>query len=128
VGVGLVGAGMFVTDPMNGYPAGTPDLPDPYTFTGRLHRLFSALVFIGLPVACFNLGRWFRRWQQASWAWYSIASGIGFLVAFVLASAGFAQVNGMQDLAGGFQRAALTIGWTWLTLLAVHYLRRSGPP
>jgi hypothetical protein len=38
---------------------------------------------------------------------------------------GFSQVEGLVDLAGLFQRITLTIGWLWLTLLAVHFLRAS---
>jgi hypothetical protein len=55
IGVGLLGAGFFVADPSNGYPLGTPALPLQYTLPGRLHRLFSALVFLGIPLASFNL-------------------------------------------------------------------------
>lgn len=31
IAVGLIGAGMFVADPLNGYPAGTPNLPLQYS-------------------------------------------------------------------------------------------------
>src|SRR5262245_14257962 len=34
-GVGLIGAGFFTTDPMNGYPPGTPLLPTDWSLTGR---------------------------------------------------------------------------------------------
>src|SRR5215204_5776067 len=61
VGIGLFGAGLFVTDPVNGYPVGTPLLPMQPTVGGRLHRLFSALVFFGLPGAGFTLARLFAR-------------------------------------------------------------------
>jgi hypothetical protein len=41
--VGLLGAGIFVADPMNGYPPGTPDKRLDYSTHGVLHDLFSAL-------------------------------------------------------------------------------------
>jgi hypothetical protein len=57
------------------------------------------------------------------WALYSVASGVVFAVAFVLSSAGFAQVAGLVELAGLLQRVAVAVGFCWLTLLAVHVLR-----
>lgn len=122
IAVGLIGAGIFVTDPLNGYPAGTPNLPVAYSLAGRLHRLFSALVFLGLPGACFAFARYFTRSGERRWAIYAAATGIAFVVMFIVTSAGFAQVQGLVNYAGLFQRITLTIGWTWLTLLAVHML------
>lgn len=122
IAIGFLGAGLFVTDPLNGYPPGTPDLPLQFTVPGRLHRLFSALVFLGLPGACFVLARLFGRWGERRWAIYSVVTGIAFVVMFIVTSAGFAQVEGLVNYAGLFQRITLTIGWVWLTLLAVYVL------
>lgn len=44
-GVGLIGAGAFVADPLNGYPSGTP-LPADRTTHGALHDLFGVPVFL----------------------------------------------------------------------------------
>jgi hypothetical protein len=121
--IGLLGAGIFVTDPMNGYPPGTPDLPLQYSVPGRLHRLFSAFVFLGLPIACFVFARLFGKWGARRWANYSRATGIAFVLLFIVTSAGFAQVEGLVDYAGLLQRITLTIGWAWLTLLAVYMLK-----
>jgi hypothetical protein len=122
IGIGLFGAGLFVTDPMNGYPPGTPDLLLQYSLLGRLHRLFSALVFLGLPGACFVFARLFGRWGERRWSIYSLVTGIAFLVMFIVTSAGFAQVEGLVNYAGLFQRITLTIGWAWLTLLPLFLL------
>ena len=126
IAIGLIGAGIFVTDPLNGYPPRTPDMPLQISLPGRLHRLFSALVFLGLPIACFVFARLFNRWGERSWAIYSVVTGIAFVVLFIVTSAGFAQVEGLVDYAGLFQRITLTIGWAWLTLLAVYMLK--APP
>jgi hypothetical protein len=117
--IGLLGAGLFVTDPLNGYPPGTPDFSLEYTLTGRLHRLFSAFVFLGLPGACFVFARFFNRSGRRGWALYSVVTGIAFIVLFVITSAGFAQAAGLADVAGLFQRITLTVGWAWVTALAV---------
>ncbi len=121
--VGLIGAGLFTSDPMNGYPPGTPLLLTERSTHGRLHDLFGIPVFLGLPVACFVFTRYFARHGERGWAAYSALSGIAMLITFVLAGMGFSQTPGFSDFAGGFQRLSIGIGWTWLALLAVHFLR-----
>ena len=121
--VGLLGAGFLVTDPVSGYPPGTPDRLSGNSWHGALHDLFSLLGFVALAAACFVFGRWFVGRGKRGWALYSAASGVVFAVAFVLSSAGFAQVAGLVDLAGLLQRVAVVVGFCWLTLLAVHVLR-----
>ena len=123
VALGLVGAGLFVTDPVNGYPPGTPNLPTERSTAGVLHDLFSTFVFFGLPAAAFVLGRWFARRGQRGWAGYSIVTGFAFLIAFVLTSSGFRQAGGLADIAGLLQRITLVIGLSWLTLVAAYHLR-----
>lgn len=123
--VGLLGAGAFVTDPISGYPPGTPDRLLRNSWHGALHDLFSLAAFVGLGAACFVFGRRFARRGERRWAAYSVVGGIVFVVAFVLSSAGFAQVAGLVDLAGLFQRICVAVGFGWLTLLAVRFLRAS---
>jgi len=121
--IGLLGAGVFAADPMNGYPPGTPDRRLHYSMHGVLHDMFSTLVFLGLPAACVLFGRWFAARGTRGWAACSLVTGVVFLGAFVLSSAGFGEAEGLVDLAGLFQRVALIAGFGWLTLLAVHFLR-----
>ena len=123
IGIGLLGAGIFLTDPMNGYPPGTPDLPVQYSLEGRLHRLFSAFVFLGLPIACFMFARFFRRRGERIWTVYSRVSGIAFLLMFVVTTLAFAQLYNLAQFAGLLQRITLTIGFAWLTLLALYWLK-----
>jgi hypothetical protein len=78
---------------------------------------------VGLPAACFVFARCFAVCGEREWAIYSVTSGVVFVVAFVLTSVGFAQTGGFVDVAGLLQR--ITVGWTWLTLLAVHLLAAS---
>jgi hypothetical protein len=58
VGLGLIGAGVFTSDPINGYPPGTP-VPAPRTLPGILHDQFSTPVFTALPAACLLMARRF---------------------------------------------------------------------
>jgi hypothetical membrane protein len=124
--VGLLGAGIFVADPMNGYPPGTPDKRLDYSTHGVLHDLFSALFFLGLPLACFVFSRWFAARGKRGWTTYSAVTGVVLVGAFILSSAGFGQAEGLVDVAGLFQRVTLIVGFGWLTLLAVRFLR--SPP
>lgn len=124
VGLGLIGAGFFVTDPMNGYPPGTPLVPIVRSTHGKLHDLFGVPVFLGLPIACFVFARQFAKLRERGWSIYSILSGIGMFVAFVVAGMGFSQTPGFTDFAGVFQRLSLVTGFGWIALLALHLLRR----
>jgi hypothetical protein len=120
--IGLLGAGVFPTDPVSGYPPGTPDQLLRHSWYGFLHDLFSLPAFVALGAAC---GVFFRRFAvrgERGWAIYSAITGVVFASAFVLASAGFGQAEGLVDLAGLFQRIAVIVGFGWLTLLAVHLL------
>jgi len=121
--VGLLGAGVFVTDPVSGYPPGAPDRLSGYSWHGALHDLFSGPAFVALTAACFVFSRRFAARGERVWAVYSAVSGLVFVVAFVLASAGFGQAASLVDLAGLLQRVAVAVGFGWLTLLAVHSLR-----
>jgi hypothetical membrane protein len=123
--IGLIGAGVFPTDPVSGYPPGTPGQLPGYTWHGALHDLFSLPAFVALAAACFVFGGRFAARGERGWAIYSFFTGLAFTVAFVLASAGFGQAEGLVDLAGLFQRLAVTIGFGWLTLLAVRLLQVS---
>lgn len=116
--VGLLGAGACRTDPVSGYPTGTPDQLQRPTRIGALHDLFSFIGFLALAVACFV----FAQSNSSGWAVYSIASGVLFATTMVLASAAFGQHQRWVDLGGLIQRVSLTIGWTWQTLLTVRVL------
>ncbi|RCG16787.1 DUF998 domain-containing protein [Streptomyces diacarni] len=116
--VGLLGAGAFRTDPVSGYPVGTPDQLQHPTRVGALHDLFSLIGFLALAVACFV----FALSNSPGWALYSTASGALFATTMTLASAAFSQHERWVDLGGLLQRVALTIGWTWQTLLGARVL------
>lgn len=117
--VGLLGAGAFRTDPVSGYPPGTPDQLQRHTRAGALHDLLSLIGFLALAMACFVFALSNSLW----WTIYSIVSGVLFATTMALASAAFDQHQRWVDLGGLIQRISLTIGWTWQMLLAVRLLR-----
>ena len=123
IGIGFIGAALFVADGMNGYPPGTPLLLTQPTVVGRLHRLFSALVFFGVPGAAFSVGGLFAKTGERTWATYSRGTAIAFIVMFVLTSIGFAQAEPLVKYAGLLQRITLLVGLTWMTLLPISLLK-----
>jgi Protein of unknown function (DUF998) len=120
--VGLLGAGVFVTDPDAGYPPGTlAKIQDP-SVHGILHNLSTGLGFPALLAACFVFARWFAARGERSWALYSAMSGAVFLISVVLASYGFPRTEGLGEVGGLFQRISVVCGWVWLTALAIYLL------
>ncbi|GAA4978349.1 DUF998 domain-containing protein [Actinopolymorpha pittospori] len=117
--VGLVGAGAFVTDPVGGYPPGTPG-QGVHTWHGTLHDSFSLLVFAALAAACLVFARRFAGWGRRGWAAYSTLTGALVVIGFFLFGLGFAQVEGLVEIAGLSQRLTIAVGWGWVTLLAIH--------
>jgi hypothetical protein len=123
IAICLIGAGLFTSDPLNGYPPGTPLMSMERSLSGFIHDSFGAPVFLGLPIACFMFGRRFSKQGRRDWSIYSVLSGIVMMTFFVLADAGFFQVPILVDVAGLLQRISITAGWMWISLLAIHYLR-----
>ncbi|MEV4078524.1 DUF998 domain-containing protein [Nonomuraea fuscirosea] len=125
--IGLIGAGVFVTDPVGGYPLGTPD-QGVHSWHGTLHDFpFSLLAFAALAAACFVFARRFIGWDERGWAVYSVATGALVVIGFFLSGQAFAQAEGLADIGGLLQRLTIVIGWGWLTLLAIH-LRNTDEP
>jgi hypothetical protein len=118
VGIGLIGAGIFVTDPIFGYPPDKPLVLRQFTLHGHLHDGFSMLVFICLPWACFVFRRYFIAKGKEGWANYSTFTGYAMIATFIITSMGFKQLSGFVNYAGMFQRLCVSIGWTWMTLLS----------
>ncbi|WP_214326328.1 DUF998 domain-containing protein [Nonomuraea sediminis] len=122
----LIGAGIFTTDPVSGYPPGTAAMRAEYTnLAAELHDLISLPGFIALFAACIVFAIRFARLRQPSWAIYSALTGAAFLTTFILATLAFSQNPSLVAYGGLFQRIAITSGWLWLTLLATRLLRQS---
>ncbi|GIJ30413.1 hypothetical protein Vqi01_55750 [Micromonospora qiuiae] len=118
--IGLLGSGAFITDPISGYPPGTPDQLPEHTTSGALHDGFALFGFPALLIVFFVFTRKFVGQRRYGWASYSALTGLAFLAGDILASAGFSQAAGLVDLAGLYQRITVVIGLLWLTLLALH--------
>jgi len=124
-GAGLIGAAVFTTDPVSGYPPGTPDALTHPTRTGIAHNLAAVPVFIGLPAAALASG--WRSWRagQHRFGLYCIGTAVTMLTTMALAGAGFGQSPRLVNLGGLFQRASIITGFAWLTALSAQALRQT---
>ena|GEM_PF-592723 len=120
VGCGLLGAGVFTTDPINGYPPGTADLPLLRTRAGHLHDLSAVLVFAAVPAACFAYSVHCVTESDKTWAGYSATTGVAFTTAWALAAGGFNQAPRLVENSGLFQRVAIVTGFSCMSALAAR--------
>jgi hypothetical membrane protein len=104
VGVSLVAAGVFVSDP-------APH--DQATWHGIAHNMASVVVFASLSAACFVAARWR---STPGWRWYCRATGFAVPILFVTAGAD-------ANTSGLWQRLTIVAGWSWLAVLSVRALR-----
>lgn len=110
-GLGLVGASIFSADPALGFPPGTPLENNPISWHGMLHFLVGTIGFIGFIAACFIFARRFKSLQKPGWSWYSLITGILFLVSFV----GLA--SGSKGPVSVFFAIAVALGFAWISAL-----------
>jgi Protein of unknown function (DUF998) len=124
-GAGLIGAAVFTTDPVSGYPPGTPDTLTEPSRTGTAHNLAAVPVFVGLPAAALACG--WRSWRSGRprFALYSVGTAVTMLVTAALSGAGFSQSPRLVDLGGLVQRASTITGFTWLTALSAQEVART---
>lgn len=110
-GLGLIGAGIFIADPMDGFPPGTPaGTPDAMSWHGLLHFITGSVAFLSLIAACFVFARRFAALGQRGWAAYSVATGVLFFAAFfgIATGSGGAAINVAFAL-------AVVLGWAWIS-------------
>ncbi len=116
-GLGLIGAGIFVADPMNGFPPGTPAGPGVISWHGILHLVSGAIGFLGLIAACFVFARRFAALRQRGWTAYSVATGVIFFAAFFGIATGSQQGGTTLVLVTVAFTIAVVLAWAWLTAL-----------
>jgi Protein of unknown function (DUF998) len=123
-GAGLIAAAVFTTDPVSGYPPGTPDALTRPSRAGIAHNLAAVPVFVGLPAAALACG--WRSWRAGQYRFglYSAGSGVTMLATMALAGAGFGQSPRLVSLGGLFQRTSIISGFAWVTVLSARALRR----
>ena len=118
-GAGLIGAGVFVADPMGGFPPGAPaGRPAHVSLHGTGHFVTAAIGFLGLLIACALFARHFARTGERGLARYSALTGVVFLAAFV----GVASGSTATPVVLGFW-IGVVVAFTWLSVVCIR-LRR----
>ncbi len=116
-GLGVLGGGIFVTDPALGFPPGTPDTyPETMSWHGLLHFIFGQIGFLALIVASFVYARHFTKNGLRGWALFSALTGVLFLFAIIFGvgtSAGEGTALGLLAL-----YVAVALAWIWLSALS----------
>lgn len=123
-GAGLIAAAVFATDPVSGYPPGTPGALTQPTRAGMIHNLAAVPVFLGLPAAAITCSRQSIRAGHRGFGLYCAATATTMLATTALAGAGFNQSPRLVNLAGLFQRASIVTGFGWLTTISARALTR----
>jgi hypothetical protein len=130
-GIGLIGSGVFVTDPMGGFPPMKPgedghDEPvlhqGPSTREGTLHNVCAVPIFAGIPLAGLASAVAATRCREYRWACYSAVSSFSMVGSFVLMGRAFGGVPRFVGKGGIFQRISIASGFGWLTALSLRAL------
>jgi hypothetical protein len=130
-GVGLIGSGVFVTDPVGDFPppstdGGNADTWAPARVTpsrsGTLHNLSAIPIFIGIPLAGAVSALSAARSGKFRWAGYSAASSLVMVFGFVQFGAAFGDAPSPLAKGGIFQRISIAAGFGWLSVLSLHAL------
>ncbi|OUC90114.1 DUF998 domain-containing protein [Streptosporangium minutum] len=116
-GIGMIAAGVFVMDPADGFPAGTPYGMPELTWHSYGHMAAGSIAFIALIAACYVLGHHFSRAGNRGHAIASRVAGTALLVG-----------NGWSMSGGTAGSLTLAVGaitaMLWVSLTAAR-LRRT---
>ena len=127
VGGGLIGSGLFVTDPVAGYPPSPSDHDQadrtgPPTCDGTLHNLCAIPIFAGIPIAALICATFAARAEEYRWASYSAGAAIAMTRATVLFGQAFGGAPRLVRLGGLMQRVSITTGFGWLSAMCLRGL------
>ena len=128
-GIGLIGSGRYVTDPVGEFPPAPPDhyghgssiSPEPVrTRAGNLHNLSALPIFAVLPVATVASAFGAARRGNAGWAGLSACLGAAMAASFIAVGAAFGPGSRLAGWGGVFQRMSIASGFCWLSFLSLR--------
>lgn len=117
VGLGLLLAGLFSTDPAFGFPKGAPEgFPSQLSQGALIHSLAFYTAFTALSVASFVFSGLFSPRKMRGWAAYSLGSGLATPILIGLG------VTALSETAGIVFAVAGLVSLGWLSLCAKKFL------
>ena len=108
----LIGAAIFTADPSDGFPPGSTPFHG-LSRSGLLHFVFGGIGFYAVIAACFVFARRFWRGERRGMAWWSIATGVVFFMAFAGVASG-------EKSAAVMLTFYAAVAWLWIWHAAVH--------
>jgi hypothetical protein len=131
IGIGLIGSGAFVTDPIGGFPPRTSNekrsddtaaAETSPTREGRLRNLCAIPVFAGIPIAGLASAAAAVRRSDYRWAFFSAGSSAVMVGSFLLFGGAFGGASRLTGKGGIFQRISIASVFGWLTALSLRAL------
>lgn len=123
-GASMILAAIFPADPVDGFPAGTPEgFPTSISTQGVLHFVAGTLGFVSLAVSCFFAARTLSVRNESVPARLSFFSGLIVLVGFFGGPA-----LGSSSAATLGIWLSVIVGWAWLAILSAHLVAKTPAP
>lgn len=122
-GFGMIVAGVFVPDPIRGYPPGARSEPSAeQTWQAQVHGVVGGPVaFLALWGACLTLA----GGLQGAWRLYTALTAVAGLAMTIWTARAF-QTDAANT--GLVQRGLIAVYWTWIVVLGVHLITHPPPP
>jgi hypothetical protein len=122
--LGMITAAIFPTDPMDGFPPGTPlGVPTTISTTGIVHFIAGAVTFLAMAIACWAGVRTMSKRGERGLSRLSLLAGFVVFLGFFGGAAFSSSVGGVAGI-----WVAVVMGWAWLAIVSRYYYRVSPDP
>lgn len=115
-GLALMAAGVFLTDPVRGFPPGSPNVaPEKVSWHHQVHGATGPIAYLAAFGACLSLaGRLGGLWR--GYTVLTAVVGLGFTVGTALSYQRNSSITGLV------QRGLILVYSAWVVLLSIHLL------
>src|SRR5688572_12791221 len=122
--LGMITAALFPTDPLDGFPPGTPlGVPTTISTTGLVHFIAGAVTFLAMAIACWAGARTMSKRGERGLSRLSLLAGFVVFLGFFGGAAFSSSVGGVAGI-----WVAVVMGWAWLAIVERYYYRVSPDP
>jgi len=122
--LGMLVAAVFRTDPIDGFPPGTPlGTPTTMSTSGLVHLVAGAMTFIAMAIACWAGARTMSKRGERGLSRLSLFAGFVVFFAFFGGAAFSSSAGGVAGI-----WLAVVVGWAWLAILSRYFYRVSPSP